>query len=74
MHPNRIAAQKKYEAASQVWHDASNGNDEVAFIEANARLDDAGKELADAEVDYPTADELSKRNRRRELSNRGLDA
>lgn len=72
-HVARRLAEKNYKTAHAAWVASTNQTDEAVYLAADAALEKARQELVAAETIYPTSKEISKRNRRRELSSRGLD-
>lgn len=57
MSPQRKAAESRYKAARKEWDRTSSGTDLAAWELAEASLETARRELAQAEVDFPTAAE-----------------
>jgi len=72
-HPERVKAQEIYDTANLAWFKSTLGTDEAAYLKADAERKLAQVALLKAEAAHPTPHEMSKRNRRQELSSRGLD-
>lgn len=73
LHPERVKAQKAYDAAFKAWQTASNGADGLGFAVADRKLEVARADLVLAEMAHRTPSERAAQYRRHIQSSRGLD-
>lgn len=74
MQATRTQAAKIYNAALAACRKAEQENNEQAWLQADATLTEARKNLVAAEIAFPTYAETAKASRILMLRNRGLDA